>query len=171
MRRHLARLALILAIIPACAPPAVEAPKAVAPSADTWEKTVPVSSAEAYAVVLGVLTDSSYLIQRSDAETGIVETKPRRDRPLRYGLETAGSQGFSVPADAGASTVRYEGFNYPITLRATVTPAGTDSARIAIAGIYMIQHNQSARILARSAEWRYVTGVGSAVLNRVGVAR
>jgi hypothetical protein len=166
MSRSVARIALFLTIAPACARPAVQEPSAPVQVVDAWQTTVPVSSAEAYSAVLGVLADSNYLIRLGDAASGVVETRPRRVSDVRRAVEESKVVGFASPPDAAASTVRYAGSNYPITLRAVVRPAGEDSAHIAIVGDYAI-HNQTAHIVAGSTEWRYLVGVGRAVLTRV----
>lgn len=168
--RRFASIALFLAIAPACARPAVEDAASPVRIVDAWQATVPVSSDEAYTAVLGVLSDSSYSIRIADAANGVLETRPRRDSDVRHAVEGPEVNGFAYPPDAGMSTVSYVGSNYPITLRAVVTPAGPSSAHIAIAGDYAI-HRQAAHITARSTEWRYITGVGNAVISRTSSVR
>jgi hypothetical protein len=169
MSRNLLRIAMLLAIAPACTRPAVQEPITPNQIVDAWQVTVPVPSAEAYTAVLGVLSDSSYAIRIADAANGTIETRPRRDSDVRRAREAPEVRGFAYPPDAGMSTVRYNGSNLPITLRAVVTPVGADSAHVAIVGD-LAMYTQ-AHITARSTEWHYITGIGSAVLNRMRLAQ
>jgi hypothetical protein len=99
---------------------------------------------------LRVLTDSGYVLAQSSSDLGVISTADRRPRS---------AQGEA----AGAATPSRS--DYPVRLSLVMTPHGADSTRLSITGQYRPNASgRSGNVDARSEEWRFVRGIGEAIL-------
>lgn len=144
-------VAFMLASLAACTPKPVTDPRAAGSRYERWEVTVAAKQADVYSAALRVLTDSAYGLARTDALSGIIETRPRKESDAK-------------PAGGGAFSM-----DLPITLRLLISPERGDSSRLSVAGDFAPAGNTSPdyQITARTGQWKFVQGIGDAILARV----
>jgi hypothetical protein len=137
--------------------PKVTDPRAVGPRNDEWAATVATPRADVYSTALRVLSDSAYGIARTDALSGLIDTRPRKE-----------SEGQTGSAQARTMIL---GADWPVTLHVLLSPAAGDSTRISIKGEYQSAASSTSDrmipIVAYQGEWKFVRGIGEALLARL----
>ena len=150
--RHL-RLVIACIAAAACVPPPSTDPHAVGVNQQQWVATVPGAPSAAFDVAMRVLTDSAYPIADARKDAGLIKTRGRKASHVQRGM---------------AQLKSMMGSDYPITLSVLISPAGTDSSRIAITGEYTLENiSQSANITARDKQWPFVSGIGTAIVQTI----
>jgi hypothetical protein len=155
--RHAAKL-LAVALLSGCTSmvPKVTDPRAIGPRNDEWAATIAAPKADVYATVLRVLSDSAYGVAQTDMPSGVIVTRARKE-----------SEGQSGSAQARTMIL---GADWPVTLRLLISPAG-DSTRVSIKGDYthpdLSGKDAAQPIVAYQSEWKFVRGIGEALLARV----
>ena len=124
-------------------------PHAVGPRHDRWEAVIAQPRPAVFGVALRVLTDSGYVMAQENRDVAAISTADRRSSSAQPGGQ---QQPGTMP-----------GSDYPIRLSLVLTPLGPDSTRLTITGQYRLE-NIGATVNARSDEWRFVRGIGEAIL-------
>jgi hypothetical protein len=136
--------------------PKVTDPRAVGPRNEEWAATIAAPKADVYATALRVLSDSAYGVAQTDMPSGVIITRPRKE-----------SEGQTGSAQARTMIL---GADWPVTLRLLISPAG-DSTHISIKGDYshkdLSGKDAAQPIVAYQGEWKFVRGIGEALLARV----
>ncbi len=129
-------------------------PHAVGPRYDRWEAVIAQPRSAVFDAALRVLTDSGYVLAQVNRDVAAISTADRR--------VSAAERGAQQP---GTSLDR----NYPVRLSVVMSPQGQDSTRLSISGQYRLENiNELVTVNARSGEWRFVRGIGEAILAYVG---
>ena len=128
-------------------------PHAVAPRYDRWEAVIAQPRSTVFDAALRVLTDSGYVMAQVNRDVAAISTADRR--------VTSATPGAQPP---GTSLDR----NYPVRLSLVMSRQGQDSTRLSISGQYRLENvNELVTVNARSGEWRFVRGIGEAILAHV----
>lgn len=123
----------------------------VGPRGDRYELRVAKPKAEVYAAALGVLADSSFQINESSLDGGLIRT------------------GWSKPGDTqtkGLGGALKSALREPVRIMLLIIPIAGDSTRVTITGdINMERIERTMKIsTGDKGNWRILKGVGDAIL-------
>ena len=145
-------LTCTLAVLGGCALPGFEHdPRVVAPHYDRWEATVPVPADSAYTVALSVVLEAGYTVSVASRADRVITTHLRQ-----------------LMASTGLNASDHD-----LRFTVSVLSAGTDSARVSVAGdscfgralsecVAVTAHNGGS-----AGAWQFVRRLGEAVLTRL----
>lgn len=139
-----------VSLLAACVRPVTD-PHAAGANQNIWRATVARAPGAAFDAAMRVLTDSSYKIADARKDAGMIKTEYRKESEVQRGMRQARTMAV--------------GSNYPVKLQLVVLPQGTDSSTITITGEYMLENiGRTLQIGAREGEWRFIRGIGEAIL-------
>jgi hypothetical protein len=148
------RIVTLLSIVTATAcitPPPITDPHATGLNMNQWRATVSGPPSKAFDVAMQVLTDSSYKIADARKDVGMISTDYRKESDVQRGMAQLQTMNVSL--------------NYPIRLQLVILARGSDSSTVTITGEEMLENiSRTLPIGARTGEWRFVRGIGDALL-------
>jgi hypothetical protein len=134
----------------ACVRPVTD-PHASGPNVNQWRATIASQQASVFDAAMRVLSDSSYKIADARKDAGIIKTDYRKESDVLRG----GAQLKSI----------FSGSNEPIRLQLLVLAQGRDSCTVTVTGEVLVPNiDRTMALDARQKGWRFVQGVGEAIL-------